>query len=246
MIHSNLFQPQVYAIQNLLLSRVDTLATIQELQLDVRQRWQTKRGYPGFQHITDWMTLDLSATFFPNPGRDDFGVPWSYFRYNWLWNIGDRTSLESSAWVDPITNGPQVFTFGAFFNRPDRTNFYIGYRSLEPIGSKLLTASATYVFSPKYAGTISASYDLGLSLSESNTLMFTRIGSDLTVSLGVTYNAMQNAIGAVVQVASCADRGIPGRGLAALAILGGRWREGKDCRLTPLPAHASPAGGERG
>jgi hypothetical protein len=200
LIHSNLFQPQEYAIQNLMLSRVDTLATIEELQLDLRQRLQTKRGYPGYQHIVDWMTLDVSATFFPNATRDDFGVPWSYLRYNWLWNIGDRTALESTYWLDPITNGPQVFTLGAFFNRPDRTNFYLGYRSIDPLDSRLVTASMTYVFSPKYAGTVSASYDFGIGLSMSNSLMFTRIGSDLTVSLGVTYNAMQNSIGAIVSV----------------------------------------------
>lgn len=200
LISSNLFQPQNYAIQRLLLSRVDTLATIEELQLDLRQRWQTKRGYPGFQHITDWMVLDLSATFFPRPGRDDFGQPWSYLEYDWLWNIGDRTALTSSAWVDPINNGPHVYTIGGFFNRPDRTNFYIGYRQIDPLQSKAVTASATYVFSPKYAGTASATYDFGIGISMSNTLMFTRIGSDLTVSLGVTYNALQNNFGFLFQI----------------------------------------------
>jgi hypothetical protein len=200
LIHSNLFQPQEYAIQNLLFSRVDTLNTIEELQLDVRQRLQTKRGYPGYQHIVDWMTLDVSAIFFPNATRDDFGVPWSYYRYNWLWNIGDRTSLESTAWVDPITNGPKVWTVGAFFNRPDRTNFYLGFRELDPLGSRLVTASVTYVFSPKYAGTLSTSYDFGLALAMSNSIMFTRIGSDLTATIGLTYNAMQNSIGAIVSI----------------------------------------------
>ena len=43
------------------------------LEFDVRQRWQTKRGYPGQQHITDWMTLDLSGSFFPLSKRDNFG-----------------------------------------------------------------------------------------------------------------------------------------------------------------------------
>ncbi len=200
LIHSNLFQPQFFAIQNLLLSRVDTLSTIEELQLNLRQRLQTKRGYPGFQTITDWMTLDLSATYFPNATRDNFGVPWSYLQANWLWNIGDRTALEATAWVDPFNNAPHVYTFGAYFNRPDRTNFYLGYRQIDPLDSRVVTASATYVFSPKYAGTVSSSFDFGTGLSLSNTLLFTRIGSDLTVSLGFTYNAIQNSFGALVQV----------------------------------------------
>ena len=43
------------------------------MQLDINQRWQTKRGYPGMEHIIDWMTLDLKATVFPTPNRDNFG-----------------------------------------------------------------------------------------------------------------------------------------------------------------------------
>jgi hypothetical protein len=218
LITSKLYQPQFFAIQNLLLSRVDTLATIEELQLNIRQRWQTKRGYPGFQHITDWMVLDLSATYFPDASRDNFGKPWSYLMYDWLWNIGDRTALTSSAWVDPITNGPRVYTFGSFFNRPDRTNFYIGYRQIDPLNSKALTGSFMYVFSPKYAGTATATFDFGLGLAISNSLMFTRIGSDLTVSLGVTYNALQQNFGFLFQIV---PNLVPGGRVPTLAGGGG-------------------------
>ena len=63
--HSPVFDPQVYAIRNLVDDRIDTLDQINELQFDVRQRWQTKRGFPGDQHIVDWMTLDVSGAFFP-------------------------------------------------------------------------------------------------------------------------------------------------------------------------------------
>jgi len=35
------------------------------VQADIRGRFQTKRGYPGQQHIVDWMTLDVSGSFFP-------------------------------------------------------------------------------------------------------------------------------------------------------------------------------------
>ncbi len=45
------------------------------------------------------------------------------------WNIGDRTAV-SNGWLDPIDNSaPEVFNIGAFFNRNDRTNFYVGYRN---------------------------------------------------------------------------------------------------------------------
>ena len=63
-------------------------------EFDVRQRWQTKRGYPGFQHIVDWMTLDVSATYFPNSVRDNFSQPFAFLEYDYVWNVGDRTGSE--------------------------------------------------------------------------------------------------------------------------------------------------------
>ena len=73
-------------------------------------------------------------------------------------------------------------------NRPDRTNFYLGYRQLDPLRSKAVTGSATYVFSPKYAMTAASTYDFGTSQALSNSLVLTRMGSDLQLSLGLTYN----------------------------------------------------------
>src|SRR5207249_10742844 len=96
---SPLFDPQLYAIRRLVDTRVDTLDTIQVLQVDVRQRWQTKRGYPEQKHITDWMILDVSASYFPAENRDNFGSAFSFLEYQWAWNVGDRTSLVSTGWV---------------------------------------------------------------------------------------------------------------------------------------------------
>jgi hypothetical protein len=200
---SPLFDPQVYAIrryQDQLFNRVDTLDTMESLVADLRQRLQTKRGYPGMQHTVDWMVLDVSATYFPHPARDNFNSPFGFVTYDYTWNVGDRTALVSTGWVDPIPNGARVFTVGTFLNRPDRTNFYFGYRQFDPIGSRLLTGSASYVFSPKYAMTLSSSYDLGFNSGLSNALIFTRMGTDLQVSLGATYNSILNNFGVIFSI----------------------------------------------
>ena len=118
---------------------------VHNLQMDVRQRWQTKRGYPGMQHIVDWMTLDLSASAFPNPDQDDFGETFAFLEYDWLWSVGDRTALLSTGWVDPIDDGPRVFTFGAYFDRPDRTSLFLGYRQIDPVQSKAVSAAKAFV-----------------------------------------------------------------------------------------------------
>jgi hypothetical protein len=195
-----LYKPQTYAIRNLLWDRIDTLNTVEVAQFDVRQRLQTKRGFPGNQHIVDWMVLDLSASYFPAENRDNFGHPFAFLAYNYLWNVGDRTALNSTATVDPFPGGPKVWTIGGYFNRPPRTNIYLGFREIYPLNSRAITGAVTYVFSPKYAMTASSTYDFGTSEALSNSLMFTRMGSDLQVSLGFTYNALQNNFGVLFNI----------------------------------------------
>jgi hypothetical protein len=197
---NKLFDPQTYAIRRLVLNRIDTLNAIEVLQMDINQRWQTKRGYPGSQHIIDWMTLDTSISYFPQSNRDNFGHPFAFLEYRYLWNIGDRTALESTGWVDPYQGGPSVFTVGAYFNRPDRTNFYLGFRDIPLLQSQAVTGSVTYIFSPKYAMTFTTSYDFGTAQALNNSLMLTRIGADLQVSFGVSYNAFTNNFSALFEI----------------------------------------------
>src|SRR5438067_12048679 len=146
------------------------------------------------------MTLDLSVSLFPAPHRDNFGSTVSFVEWDYIWNIGDRTALTSSGLVDPEDNGPRIYTVGAHLDRPDRTSFYLGYRQIDPLESKAVTGAVTYVFSPKYAMTGSTTYDFGTSQSLSNSLIFTRMGTDLNVGFGITYNALQNNFGVVFQI----------------------------------------------
>ncbi|HBI43360.1 MAG TPA: hypothetical protein DDY78_10970 [Planctomycetales bacterium] len=223
---SPLFDPQAYAIRRLVDDRIDTLDRVNELQVDVRQRLQTKRGFPGDQHIVDWMSLDLSGTYFPEANRDNFGQSLAFLEYDYIWNLGDQTSLISSGWYDPIDNGPRVFTVGAFVNRPDRTSFYFGYREIEPINSRAVSAAVTYIISPKYAINASTTYDFGNNQALSNMVSATRIGKDLQVTLGFTYNALTSSVGLVFEIVP--NLVPPSRRPGALAaagpgsVLGGR------------------------
>ncbi len=194
------FDPQTYAIRRLVENRVDTLDDIQVVQLDLRQRLQTKRGFPGREHIVDWMTLDLSASLFPDAKRDNFGTTAAFLEYDYVWNVGDRTSLVSSGWLDPVDHGARVFTIGGYLDRPDRTSFFLGYRQIDPVASKAVTGAATYIFSPKYAVTASSTYDFGTSQSLSNSLVMTRMGADLNVGFGITYNSLQGNFGVLFQI----------------------------------------------
>ncbi len=221
LVNSALYQPQTYAIRRLLDNRIDTLDDIQVLQLDMRQRLQTKRGFPGNQHVVDWMTLDVSTSIFPEKNSQNFGGLFSFVEWDYVWNIGDRTALTSTGWTDPIDHGASEYTFGAFMNRPDRTNFYLGYRQIDLIQSKAVTGTVTYIFSPKYAMTGGFAYDFGTSQSLSNSLVFTRMGTDLQFSLGFTYNALQNNFGFTFELVPNLVAATRRAGVGRATLLGG-------------------------
>jgi len=192
---TNQFNPQQYLIRRANTSRVDTINNINVLQADLRQRFQTKRGFPGQEHTVDLFTLDTSASYYPDSSRDNFGNPFAFLEYDALWNVGDRTALMSSGWFEPYTGGSRYYTVGASLNRTDRTNFYLGYRQTDPINSRAVTGSVGYQLSQRYYMNVAASYDFGINQALSNSFLLTRTGTDLTVSLGVTYNSLVNNIG---------------------------------------------------
>jgi hypothetical protein len=196
---SPVFNPQIYALRRLVDSAVDTLDSMQVMQLDLRQRWQTKRGFPGNEHVVDWMTLDVQASIYPNAQRDSFGTHFGDIEYDWVWNIGDRTALVSSGWFEPISHGPRVFDIGTYLGRVDRTSFYLGYRQIDPLNSRAVITSITYAFSAKYALTFGSNFDFGNNI-QSNTLMISRIGTDVTVSLGLGYNSIVRTFGVQFEI----------------------------------------------
>ena len=68
----------------------------------------------------------------------------------------------------------------------------MGYRQTDPLNSRLMAASAAYVFSPKYAVSTNVSYDFGLKSGINNGVTFTRMGADVQLSIGASYNALLN------------------------------------------------------
>lgn len=189
------FNPQQYAIRRLVENRIDTRDEINVLQADVRQRFQTKRGYPGMEHTVDFLTLDVSASYFPDASRDNFGNPFSFLEYASVWNVGDRTSLVSNGWFEPYENGSRYWNAGVYLDRTDRTSLYLGYRQTDPLNSKAVVLNLGYQLSRRYYANVGASYDFGLSQALSNSFTITRTGSDLTVTLGFTYTAFVNSFG---------------------------------------------------
>jgi len=189
------FDAQRYAIRRVVDNRTDTLDDIHVVRLENRNRLQTKRGYPGLEHTVDVFSLNLGASFFPNPARDNFENPWAFLEYDSQWNIGDRLSVMSAGWVDPFDLGARYWNVGASLDRPDRTSFYFGYRQTDPVNSKTVTGSVAYQLSRRYYTGVSVSYDFGMQQALTNSFSITRTGADMTFTFGVTYNALVNNFG---------------------------------------------------
>ena len=62
-----------------------------------------------------------------------------------------------------------------------------------------MVASVTYPLSAKYAVTASSLFDFGVH-NQINTVMLTRIGTDLRFSLGVSYNSILNNFSLMVEI----------------------------------------------
>ncbi len=120
-----------------------------------------------------------------------------------------------------------MFNVGANVTRPDRTTFTLSYRDIETLQSRAVTLSMTYVFSPKYAMTAGITYDFGAVPVLTETLVLTRIGSDLQVSFGLSYNNLQNNFGLVFEIipnlAANSRRNMGVSGISAAGLASGQF-----------------------
>lgn len=167
------------------------------------------------------MSLDVSASYFPDAVRDNYGQSFSFLEYDYTWNFGDRVAFQSAGWFDPIQNGAKYYNLGLNFNRPDGTNFFLSYRQADPLGSKAVSVSLSYQLNAKYSVNLLSIYDFGVETSLANQLSIARVGADATLLFGLSYNPIIENFG--VQFALVPNlAGISGAQLGRSPSLGGQ------------------------
>jgi len=158
-------------------------------RLGIRQRWQTKRGMPGYERVVDWITFDVAGTLFPKPSRDNFGSDVGMLSYDLRWHVGDRVTLLSDGYADTFSDGLRTISIGGFLTRPGKTRAYIGFRSIEgPISSSFLSSAFTYRLSPKWITSSGSSYDFSKTGNVWQSYEITRIGESFLTSFEVRYD----------------------------------------------------------
>jgi hypothetical protein len=195
------YDERLFALRNNLQGNVTSQSTeiaddLMQVRFGVQQRWQTKRGLPGRERIIDWIVLDVDATLYPDPDRDNFGEVLGLIDYDFQWHVGDRVTLLSDGFYDVFAGGLMQTTFGALITRPEYGNAYVGVRSTEgPFSSTLLAGSLSYRMSEKWIATAGASYDLGPTGNIGQSVYVTRIGESFLIRLGMNFDASRDNLG---------------------------------------------------
>ena len=195
------FDPRIYALRSGIQGWVTAPTTevaddLMTLRLGMRNRWQTKRGAPGRQHIVDWLTIDSNVTFFPKAARDNFGEDIGLFDYDARWFLGDRFTIVSDGAADFFSDGLRTISGGVFINRPSRGNAYLGVRSIHgPISSDVLLGSLSYRLSPKWITTAGASLDFQATGNIGQSFTMTRVGESMLVTMGIVVDSAKDNVG---------------------------------------------------
>lgn len=198
------------------------------VKLGVRQRWQTKRGAPGRERIIDLINFDVEGIVFPNADRDNFGASAGVVNYDFRYHIGDRVSILSDGHFDFFDQGLKTVSIGAYAQRPEVGDLFLGVRSIEgPISSNIITGSGTYRLSDKWGLKGGLQVDFGETGTIGQRVGVVYIGESFLLEMAVNYDANRDNLGVRF---GFEPRFLPKPKLfrpggAAIAPAGSRWLE---------------------
>lgn len=202
------FDPRFFAVRSGAAAGVtapynELVDNMNVLRMGWRHRLQTKVGPASAPRIKNWMTLDLDTAFFPNASRDNFGQSFGLYQGRYNWNLSDRTTFTAGTLFDTYTNAETIWNFGIMSQRTARGSVYVGLRNIQGgpfLHSEILTASYSYLMSPKWVSSVSTAYDLGEHQNRGQTVQITRIGSDFLVNFGTVVDPTKNNFGIAVTI----------------------------------------------
>lgn len=196
------FDPRSFALrsgvaQNVTAPYNEIVDNFNVLRMGWRHRLQTKVGPINAQRIKNWMTLDLESSFFPNADRDNFGESFGLYNARYNWFVGDRTTITAGTLFDTFDQHETIWNLGLMSQRSTRGSVYVGLRNIEggPLLSQILTASYSYVMSPKWVSTLSTAYDFGQHQNRGQSVTITRMGADFLIHIGANVDTTRNNFG---------------------------------------------------
>lgn len=202
------FDPRFFAVRSGAGSTVtapynELVADMNAVRFGWRHRLQTKVGPINAPRIKNWMTLDLETSLFPNYNRDNFGELFGLYGARYNWYISDRTTITAGTLFDTFNNPETLWNVGVMSQRSARGSVYVGIRDIQGgslLHSEILTASYSYVMSPKWISSVGTAYDLAEHQNRGQTLQITRVGSDFLLHFGTLIDPTKNNFGVAISV----------------------------------------------
>jgi lipopolysaccharide export system protein LptA len=201
------FDPRAFAVRSGAAADVTTpfnelVDSLHVVRLGWRHRLQTKVGPVNAPRIRNWMTLDLETAYFPDDARDNFGEPFGLYGARYNLYVGDRTTLTAGAYFDTFNSSQKLWNIGLMTQRDTRGSVYVGFRQIAggPLDSQILTASYSYVLSPKWVTTMGTAYDFGEGQNRGQSFTVTRVGSDFLVHFGANVDPTKNNVGVGISI----------------------------------------------
>lgn len=157
---------------------VDEVYDVSAMQVALRQRWQTKRGGPGNYRNVEFLSLNVAANFYANqpsaqdltpaefrglffPSAPDISIPRSSINADASWRLSDTTVLLSDVQYNMDNQQLATASIGVVAERGDRTKYFLSFRDIAALESRIVTLAATYQLSSKYSVGGRVAYDFG-------------------------------------------------------------------------------------
>ncbi len=163
----------------------DVVEDQMQFRLGIDQRWQTKRGLPGRERITDLVEFDIGGILFPKADRDNFGETAGALNYEARVHLGDRVTLLSDGYADVFEQGLKIVSAGAMISRPGRGEWYVGLTRLTgPIDSLIANSNINYRMNEKFIISGGSTFDFGQVGNVGQSVSVTRIGESFLTQFG--------------------------------------------------------------
>jgi hypothetical protein len=190
------YDTRFQAIRRGIIFYPEAMDSLNVARFSATQRLQTKRGPANNLRIMDWMYLDMGASLFPQANQNNLGNAWGLIDYNYRWNIGDRTSIQSNGLYEPANDTVQAGG-GFYFQRPPRSQLSIlfSHYTSGPFSSDYIGFGSAYRLSNRYSGYFEIGKDLQAAQSVNVRASFARIGLDYVTTMGIVWNAGRNDLG---------------------------------------------------
>jgi hypothetical protein len=191
---------------------VDALNDIQAVQLDLNQRWQTKRGGPGKWRSVDFLTWDVNVDLYGNQpsarfrdptdfrglffsSEPEFSQPRNSVNSSALWRVSDTTAILGDMSHNLDAQKLATAGVGLAAQRSDELGYYVGLRYVDDLDSLFATGYISYALTRKYTVGANASVDLTQSRGITYTALVTRKFDRFSVIARIYYDQIANDSG---------------------------------------------------